>query len=44
MESNIIYQTLSNIVQRIKNAPENQPIDQMQDLKEVASKFKLSLP
>jgi hypothetical protein len=44
MESNIIYEALATIVQRIKYAPENQPLDQMIDLQEVASKFRLSLP
>lgn len=44
MESNVIYETLANIVQRIKCAPENQPLDQMNDLQEVAREFRLSLP
>lgn len=43
MDSNIIYQTLTTIVERIKHASENQSLDQMQDLKDVADKFRLSL-
>lgn len=44
MDSNIIYQTLTTIVERVKHASENQSLDQMQDLKDVADKFRLSLP
>ena len=43
MENNIIYETLTNIVERIKLAPENTTIEQMNDLNEVADRFKLSL-
>ena len=42
MDNNIIYETLTNIVERIKFAPENATLEQMNDLNEVANRFKLS--